>query len=72
MNFRKTSEGEGGRGSFSIQKNLLLIFSVISENFVADFSTPEKKRNIVFQNEGGGEGVRDRLEVFRKFIQNGP
>ena len=28
---------------------------------------PEKKRNIVFRNKGGG--LRGRLEVFRKFIQ---
>ena len=39
------------------------------KNFVADFSTSRKKRNIVFRNEGGG--VRGRLEVFRKFIRFG-
>ena len=37
-----------------------------SEKFVA------KKRNIVFRNEDEGGGARGRLEVFRKFIQNGP
>ena len=36
------------------------------KNFVADFSTSQKKRNIVFRNEGG---VRGRLEVFQKFIE---
>ena len=36
--------------------------SLQSEKLVA------KKRNIFFQNEGGG----GHLEVFRKFIQNGP
>ena len=79
MNFRKTSEGGG---VISDPKNFVAVFSVIlrgktmnfweiwggslqSEKFVA------KKRNIVFRNEGGA-GVRGRLEVFRKFIQNGP
>ena len=43
----------------------------IRMNFVANFRASRKKRNIVFQNEGGRGGVRGRLEVFRKFIQNG-
>ena len=39
---------------------------------VADLSTSRKKRTTVFGNKGGaGEGVTGRLEVFRKFIQNG-
>ena len=79
MNFRKTSERGG---SFPIQKISLRFFgnfegenneflgnlggSLQSEKFVA------KKRNIVFRNEGGGVGVRGGLEVFRKYIQNGP
>ena len=37
-----------------------------------NLSTPRKKRTTVFGNKGGaGEGVTGRLEVFRKFIQNG-
>ena len=39
---------------------------------VADLSTSRKKHTTVFRNKGGaGEGVTGRLEVFRKFIQNG-
>ena len=52
MNFRKkggriyefSGKGEGGPGGHSNPKI-----------FVADFCTPEKKRNIVFRNEGGGD-----------------
>ena len=43
----------------------------IRKNFVADFCTLRKKHYTVFRNEDGGGGVRGRLEVFRKFIQNG-
>ena len=35
-----------------------MIQSISSKNFDADFCTPEKKRNIVFRNEGGGGGQR--------------
>ena len=39
---------------------------------VADLSTSRKTCTTVFSNKGGaGEGVTGRLEVFRKFIQNG-
>ena len=37
------------------------------KHFVADFSTPEKKRNIVFRNEGGGGGGS---EAVWKFSEN--
>ena len=45
-----------------------LLFNDVDQNpknFVADFSTSQKKRNIVFRNKGGGGS---HLEVFRKLI----
>ena len=47
-----------GKGGGAIRKISLQILA-----------PPEKKRNIIFRNEGGG--VRGRLEFFRKFIRFG-
>ena len=51
--------GKGGGGGITPIRNISLQISVSSE----------KKRNIVFRNEGGGGGVKGHLEIFRKFIQ---
>ena len=59
MNFRK----KGGRNDEFSEKGG---GHSNPKNFVADFSTPEKKRNIVFRNEGRVGGS----EAVWKFSEN--
>ena len=81
MNFRKTSERGGGHfrsekircgffGNFGGVKTMNFRkkggVTPIRMNFVANFRASQKKRNIVFQNEGGGGGP----EAVWKFSEN--
>ena len=63
MNFRKSSKGGG---SFSIQKFILQIFAIIDDTLVMNF---RKILQYDFPKIEGG--VKDRLELFRKFIHFG-
>ena len=66
INFRKNFEigGEGG-GAISDPKNFVA-------NSVLVVMILEKIATFFPKKGGGGRGVKGRLELFQKFIDNGP